>query len=120
MASRAEQIQARIGTPAARFHHGRSVIQYPLGNSANAAIVSGAIWDEQSPSRTTQYGEQIERMGVLFVPSDITVSNTDQWVIDSELWQTTRTTNNETGGLKELYLQRNDKQNVKGKRGPLL
>ncbi|MBR9800265.1 hypothetical protein GYB59_00565 [bacterium] len=97
---------------------GQSVTHWPLGVEANAASVT-AIWKEQEPTKSTNYGEQTERRGLLKVASSVTVSPRDKWVVESEEWQTTRATNNDAAGLKMIYVQRNDKQFTKGQRGSI-
>lgn len=47
-----------------------------------------ARWKELEPERDLTTGERIARHGILNVLSSQTVALTDQWTINSEVWQT--------------------------------
>lgn len=119
MSSRLGGIHAAVAVPVGLYWHGQTVTHIPHGLAADAASVTG-IWGEDAPEKRTEYGRETVRTGVLHVHQDVAVSVTDQWSIEGETWQTTRATNNAENGMKTCYLQRNDKRETKGKRGPLL
>ena len=87
-------------------HFAETVTRYPLGVVANSEPVT-AIFIESKPVRDTSRGEEVVRKGELHVKDSVTVDEKDQWLINSELWQTLAVGGVE-GGMRILQLQRND------------
>lgn len=69
------------------------------------------IFDEQEPRRELGEGYDIVRMGVLQVDAALAVTLASAWTIRGQSWQTSDfDTAPAAGGLRNVYVQRKDKQ----------
>lgn len=86
-----------------------SITRRPLGVSADDVAVD-AIFEEMPQSKNFEGGEQVERTAHLHIDVSTVVDESDEWVIDSVVWQTVKPGRVENG-FRIVTIQRNNYKN---------
>ncbi len=109
-------LQASIGFAAHQGVNGDAVERRPKVGDPETGIVG--VWLEYSEDRLSsqrpdrQFNDTTDRVtrhGLLQLPVDQTVADTDTWIVLGEAWQVQRI-GAVGSGYRELYLQRDDKK----------
>lgn len=99
MPSDVDDLFAELGWPNLQAAQGESVVQWPLGVSANAVTLTGVLVNLATEGELpidTEHGSQVVRYGTLVIDASVTVTDDERkqqrdiFVVRGKVWDTDR------------------------------